>query len=60
MSVRVGLERARDILMDLSNRPDCAEITGYDGIALRIFATYVDRAIRRYKREAKRIRKYYP
>ena len=45
--------------MKLAARPDCAEITGYEKIAIGIFCEGLDRAIERYRHEADRVRKYY-
>ena len=60
MSVRRDLERIQDILVDLKEREDCAAITGYDKIAIECFLQGLERAIKRYKTEARRVRKYYP
>ena len=60
MSVCRRLERCREILIKLAARPDCTEITGYNKTAVEIFTWGLDRAINRYKREAQRVRKYYP
>ena len=53
------LERIRQILLDIAERPDCVEVTHYDSIAIMRFIEGLDRAIKRYKSEAKRVRKYY-
>ena len=53
------LERCRNILLDISEREDCAELTHYPGYSVKIFVGGLDRAIKRYKSEAKRVRKYY-
>lgn len=58
MSVQRGLERLREIILTIAERPDCAEITRYDKIALNCFVEALDKAINRYKSEAARIRKY--
>lgn len=60
MSVQRHLEHCRDILVKIADRPDCAEITGYDKIAIEVFAKGIESAIKRYKSEAIRVRKYYP
>ena len=59
MSVCRRLERCREILTRLAARSDCAEITGYEKIAIGIFCEGLDRAIERYQHEANRVRKYY-
>jgi len=61
LSVVRGLETIRRILLDVAKRPDCAEITYYSGDTIEHFVTWhLDRAIKRYKSEAHRVRKYYP
>lgn len=60
MSVQRRLRLLRAIVVEISNRPDCVEITGYKKISLDIFLEALDKAIGRYEAEAKRVRKYYP
>ncbi|MBA7660773.1 hypothetical protein ES703_68779 [subsurface metagenome] len=59
MSVVRDLERCRSILLDISEREDCAELTHYNGYSVKIFVGGLERAIKRYKSEAKRVKKYY-
>jgi len=59
MSVVRHLERLREILKDIAKRKDCAEITHYDKIAMDIFVESLERAIKRYKSESARVKKYY-
>jgi len=53
------LQKIRRILLDLSERSDCAEITHYNAVSIRIFVGGLERAIKRYKSEALRVKKYY-
>jgi len=59
VSVVKDLQRIRHILLEVSERPDCAEITAYNPLSIRIFVEGLDRAIKRYKSEAQRVKKYY-
>lgn len=59
MSVVKDLIRIRSILLEISERPDCVEITKYNSRAIKIFIEGLDRAIGRYKSEALRVKKYY-
>lgn len=59
MAVSKRLRTIRGILVAISERPDCVEITGYNPLAIRIFVGALDRAISRYKSEAQRVKKYY-
>ncbi|GAI62006.1 unnamed protein product, partial [marine sediment metagenome] len=45
--------------LDISEREDCAELTHYNGYSVKIFVGGLERAIKRYKSEAKRVKKYY-
>jgi hypothetical protein len=60
MSVVRDLERIHEILERVKEHPDCPKITHYDNQAIEVFLQGLDRAIQRYKNEAKRVRKYYP
>ena len=61
MSVVSDLERLKRILEDLAKDPRCVEICGYNGDQVgKYFMEALDRAIKRYKSEAARVRKYYP
>jgi hypothetical protein len=60
MSVVKNLQTIRGILLDIADRPDCGEITRYNSLSIRIFVEGgLDRAIKHYKSEAKRVKKYY-
>ncbi|GAI20320.1 unnamed protein product, partial [marine sediment metagenome] len=53
LSVVKDLQRIRGILLDIEKRPDCAEITAYNALSIRIFREGgLDRAIKHYKSEA--------
>jgi len=60
VSIQRKLQRCRDILVKIAERPDCGDITGYDKIAIDVFVGGIEAAIRRYKSESIRARKYYP
>jgi len=60
LSVQRDLERVRDVLKELAKRPDCAELTGFSQWAVRRWVETLERVLKRYGKEAKRVRKYYP
>ena len=53
------LKTIRYILDKIKKRPDVAKITGYDRVAIEIFIQSLERTIKRYEKEARRVRKYY-
>jgi hypothetical protein len=55
--VQRKLETARSILLDITKRPDCATITGYDKIAIESFVEGINAALSHYQREACRKQK---
>ena len=60
LTVLPHLERVRQILLEMAARPDCADITGYSDFGIKYHVEKgLDRAIKRYKSEAKRVSKYY-
>lgn len=59
MSVVRRLERCRNILLKIADRPDCAEITGYTDFSINIFVDGLTRAIKHYESEARRVSRYY-
>jgi len=59
MSVVTGLDRMRQVWKKIMEREDCVEITGYEKWGLQWMLECLERAIRRYEKEAARVRKYY-
>jgi len=57
MSVVKGLERCKDILLEIAEKRTCAKITGYDRIAIESFVGDIEKAIKRYKSESERVKK---
>ena len=60
MSVQTGLKRMRQVWINIMERTDRVEITGYDEYGLKWMLECLNKAIKRYESEAKRVRKYYP
>jgi len=60
MSVQNDLKRLKRILEDLAEHPMCVEICRYDGRQIKyIFMEGLNRAIKHYESEARRVKKYY-
>lgn len=59
MSVVSKLRSCRYFLLKLGKSPDCVKITGYDLDAIKYNVDGLDRAIKHYESEAKRVKKYY-
>ena len=59
MSVQTGLKRMRGIWVKIMKRPDRVEVTGYDEYGLEWMLECLEKAIKRYEGEARRVRKYY-
>ena len=59
MSVQNELRRLKQMVVKISERKDVAEITGYDKYGVELLIETIDRVLKRYQKEAKRIRKYY-
>lgn len=51
------LQRCKEILLKIAERPDCTDITGYGKSSIELFVWGIDSAIKRYKSEAVRVRK---
>ncbi len=59
MSVVRKLKRCHKILLKISERPDCSEITDYTPDSIEYFSEGLSKAINRYEKEARRQKKYY-
>jgi len=57
VSVQQGLKRLQQVWVKISERPDVAEITGYDKWGMNAMLEALEKAIKRYEAEAARIRK---
>jgi hypothetical protein len=55
MSVRKRLAVTRGILVELTTRDDCMEITGYGKNVINDLVEAVDRVLHRYRSESARI-----
>jgi len=49
----------REIWVEIMERPDRVELTGYGRSGLKWMLECLDKAIKRYESEARRVRKYY-
>jgi len=59
LSVVNKLRSCRYLLVKLGESSDCVNITGYDLDSVEYFIGGLDRAIKRYESEARRVKKYY-